>query len=135
MENLDLIILSCVLSILFIVFIVGIYQTIKDIDENSYKYEKEGGPRVWLFNAMAKLFEDEKVTKKDKKIIYKAMHRTISDMESDGTYFPDTVKEKLKEYREELHCEYSGLPSVMSYAIKKEEKEEEETDEFLIGHS
>ena len=44
-----------------------------------------------------------------------------------------TLKEKLKEYREELHCEYSGLPSVMSYATKKEEKKENE--EFLIGHS
>ena len=133
MENLDLIILSSVVSILFIVFIVGIYQAVKEVDENSYKYEKEGGPRVWLFNTMAKLFEDERVTKKDKKIIYKAMHRTISDMESDGTYFPDAVKEKLKEYREELHCEYSGLPSVMSYDTKKMEKKE--NDEFLIGHS
>jgi hypothetical protein len=133
MENLDLIILSSVVSILFIVFIVGIYQAIKDADENDYKYAKEGGPRVWLFNTMAKLFEDERVTKKEKKVIYKAMYRTISDMESDGIYFPDTVKEKLKEYREELHCEYSGLPSVMSYDTKKVEKKENE--EFLIGHS
>jgi hypothetical protein len=133
MENLDLIILSSVISILFIVFIVGIYQAVKDADENDYKYTKEGGPRVWLFNTMAKLFEDERVTKKDKKVIYKAMYRTISDMESDGIYFPDTVKEKLKEYREELHCEYSGLPSVMSYDTKKVEKKENE--EFLIGHS
>lgn len=133
MENLDLIILSSVISILFIVFIVGIYQAIKDADKNDYRYVKEGGPRVWLFNTMAKLFEDERVTKKDKKVIYKAMYRTISDMESDGIYFPDTVKEKLKEYREELHCEYSGLPSVLSYSIKKEEKKENE--DYLIGHS
>jgi len=43
------------------------------------------------------------------------MHRTISDMESEGIYFPEDVKEELKRQRDELHCEYSGLPSVQSY--------------------
>ncbi len=131
MENLDLIILSTIVSVLFVVFIVGVYRAIKDADENEYMYTKEGGPRVWLFNSMAKLFEDEKVTKKEKEVIYKAMYRTMSDMESDGIYFPDNVKEKLKEYREELHCEYSGLPSVLAYDTKKKK----DSEEHLIGHS
>jgi hypothetical protein len=115
MENLDIYILTSIVATLFIVFFVGIYRAVKDMDENSYKYEKEGGPRVWLFNTMAKLFEDEKVPKEEKKVIYKAMYRTISDMESDGMYFPIEVKEKLREYREELNCEYSGLPSPKAY--------------------
>ena len=38
-------------------------------------------------------------------------------MESDGIYFPEEVKEQLKEYREEMHCEYSGLPSPKSYDV------------------
>ena len=70
-----------------------------------------------------------KISKKDKEIIYKAVNRTIADMESDGIYFPEEVKEQLKEYREEMHCEYSGLPSVKSYMVQ------EDKDEFLIGHS
>jgi hypothetical protein len=63
---------------------------------------------------MQKLF-DEEVPKKEQKVIYNAVKRTISDMESNGMYFPDEVKEKLKEYREEMHCEYSGLPSPKAY--------------------
>lgn len=45
----------------------------------------------------------------------KALERTISDMETDGVYFPPQIKDELKKRLEELHCEYSGLPSVMSY--------------------
>jgi hypothetical protein len=44
-----------------------------------------------------------------------AFTRTISDMESDGVYFPENIKEELKKQREELLCEYSGLPSVKAY--------------------
>jgi hypothetical protein len=39
-------------------------------------------------------------------------------MESDGIYFPDDIKEQLKQQKEELHCEYSGLPSVRAYQQK-----------------
>ena len=66
MENLDIYILTSIVATLFIVFFIGIYRAVKDVDENSYKYEKPGGPRVYLFNLMAKLFEDEKMTKKEK---------------------------------------------------------------------
>ena len=71
-----------------------------------------------LENQIIKLFEDKKVPTKDKEIIYKAVNRTIADMESDGIYFSDDAKEKLKEYREEMHCEYSGLPSPKAYEIE-----------------
>jgi len=52
----------------------------------------------------------------EKETILKAMTRTISDMEDDGVYFPDSIKEELEKKREELYCEYSNLPSVKSYA-------------------
>lgn len=45
----------------------------------------------------------------------KTLERTISDMETDGVYFPPQIKQELKKRLEELHCEYSGLPSVLSY--------------------
>lgn len=115
MENTDLIVLTSIIATLFLVFIIAIYKELSTIDENSYKHSKEGGPRVALFNLMARLFEDEKIPVKEKKRIYKAMHRTIADMESDGMYFSEEMKEELKKHREELHCEYSGLPSVKAY--------------------
>ena len=40
-------------------------------------------------------------------------------MESDGMYFSEEVREKLEKEREELFCEYSGLPSVKAYNDKK----------------
>lgn len=39
----------------------------------------------------------------------------LSDMESDGVYFPEEIKVKLKERKEESVCAYSGLPSVKFY--------------------
>jgi hypothetical protein len=121
MDNLDLYILTSIIVTLFIVFFVGIYRAIKDVDAVTYSNSgKEGGPRAALFNLMAKLFEDDSLPKEQKKIIHKAVSRTISDMESDGIYFPSEVIEKLEEQREELYCKYSGLPSVKSYGeIKK----------------
>ena len=124
MENLDIIILTSVVSTLFIVFGILMYREFSNIEKNGYQYDpnaKKYG-RDALFDMMARLFEDEhvtkarkKISKKDKDIVYKAVARTISDMESDGMYFPEEVKEKLKEYREETYCEYSGLPSPKAY--------------------
>jgi hypothetical protein len=119
MENLDIIILTTIVSTLFIVFGILMYKEFSNMEKNGYRYDpnaKKYG-RDALFDIMARLFEDE-APKEEKKKIYKAMYRTISDMESDGIYFPEEVKEKLEEYREELHCEYSGLPSVKAYDLK-----------------
>jgi hypothetical protein len=38
-------------------------------------------------------------------------------MELDGVYFSDEVKEKLEKEKEELFCEYSGLPSPKAYEM------------------
>ena len=117
MENLDIIILTSVVSTLFLVFFILMYKELKDVDENGWKYDpnaKKYG-REALFILMQRLFEDEITPKKEKKKVYKAMYRTMADMESDGIYFPEEVKEKMKEYRDEMHCEYSGLPSPIAY--------------------
>ena len=127
MENLDIIILTSIVSTLFIVFGILMYKEFSNMEKTGYQYNpnsKKYG-RDALFDMMARLFEDEhvtkarkKISKKEKEIVYKAVARTISDMESDGIYFPDEVKEKLKEYREETYCEYSGLPSPKAYQIE-----------------
>lgn len=115
MENLDIYLLTAVITTLFAVFIILIYRELSSVDENSHKHEKEGGPRVALFNLMARLFEDETMPKKEKKKVYKAMYRTIADMESDGIRFSEEIKEEMKKAKEELNCEYSGLPSPKAY--------------------
>jgi hypothetical protein len=89
----------------------------------------EGGPRADLIRFIGNLFDQEpteKINLKQKTIMYKQVQRTISDMESDGVYFPIEIKEQLEKKREQLTCEYSGLKSLMSYL---------EEDDFYNGHS
>ncbi len=57
----------------------------------------------------------KKLTFNEREIIYNAMNRTISDMESEGVYFSEEIKEELKKRKEELICHYSDLPSVQSW--------------------
>jgi hypothetical protein len=131
----DIIVLTSIVVTLFLVFGIATYREMMHMAKTPYKYEKERGPRADMVNFVGRLFDNEvsskKMTFKQKDLVYKAVNRTISDMESDGVYFPIEVKEELKRQKEELYCEYSGLPSVMAYG----DKEEEENNEFLIGHS
>jgi hypothetical protein len=120
MENLDIVILSTIVTTLFVVFGVYTYKEFKYMGETTYT-GKERGPRADMINFVGRLFDDnvsKKMSNKEKEIIYKNIKRTISDMESDGVRFPEEVKEELKKKRDELLCEYSGLPSVKSYDIK-----------------
>lgn len=127
MENLDIIILTTVVATLFLVFGILTYRELANIEKNGWQYDpnaKKYG-REALFVMMQRLFDEDmpktpkKNSKKEKAIIYKAVARTLSDMESDGIYFSEEVKEKLAEHREELYCEYSGLPSPKSYEKEK----------------
>lgn len=115
MENLDIYVLTAVITTLFAVFIGLTYRELKDVEHNPKRMLKDGGPRVALFRLMARLFEDDTLPKQEKKRIYKAMYRTMADMESDGIRFSDEIKEELQRTREELNCEYSGLPSPKAY--------------------
>jgi len=124
MENLDIIILTTVLVTLFIVFGIWTYRELSSFDKKNRNDVKDGGPRVNLMKFMQKLF-DEDISIREKKTVYKVIKRTISDMESDGVYFSRDIKDKLKEYRDDLKCEYSGLLSVKAY----------EDEDFYSGHS
>ncbi len=121
MENLEIIILSTIVTTLFAVFIIGTYREFSKMDKEGYTpnpNEKKYG-REALFVLAARLFEDKKLPKRDKEIIHKAVFRTIADMESDGIYFSEEAKEELRKQRDELLCEYSGLPSVKSYEVNQ----------------
>lgn len=119
MENLDIIILSTIVTTLFAIFI-GV--TIKELSKVAKTPQPlpslESGPRADMIKFIGRLFDSPPLTKEDasKKIdVYKTIYKTIADMESDGVYFPDDVKKELVKKREELWCEYSNLPSVKSY--------------------
>lgn len=117
MENLDIFILTSVVATLFVVFVITMWRELNEVSKRPPDYSKESGPRADMINFIGNIFDDKSIPKKEKKLIVKAINRTIADMESDGMYFPNEVKEELKRKREELNCEYSGLPSVKAYDI------------------
>ena len=117
MKNLDIIIMSSIVITLFAIFLAyTIKELIKSLKNPQSK--TESGPRADMVRFMGRLFDSPTMSDDDadqKIAIYKAVQRTISDMESDGVYFPEEVKKELVRKREEFLCEYSGLPSVESY--------------------
>lgn len=120
MENLDIVVLSTIVTTLFAVFLgLTIKEFSKHSDETKpIRPSEESGPRANLTKFMGRLFDEPVKTKEesDKKLtMYNTIYKTISDMESDGVYFPDDVKKELVKKREELWCEYSNLPSVKAY--------------------
>lgn len=120
MENLDIIILSTIVTTLFVIFIgVTVKELMKVANNPPQQPSVESGPRADMIKFIGRLFDTPPpLTKEDvsKKIdVYNTVYKTIADMESGGVYFPEEVKTELKMRREELRCEYSNLPSVKAY--------------------
>lgn len=98
MENLDVILLTVVVAGAFIAFIVTTLKEFSNMEKNPYTYDKDKTTygREALFDVLQKLFEDNPTAQKEKNALLKTIDRTISDMETDGLYFSEEVKEKLK---------------------------------------
>lgn len=121
MENFDVIILSVVAAIGFVIFVVGCFREFAKMANEEYRpstSNKKFG-RDAIYDMVERLFDETQKSNKDKIQLLKKIDRTISDMESDGMYFSDEVKEKLEKEREELFCEYSGLPSPKAYNVNQ----------------
>lgn len=110
----EIIILTAIICTLFVVFIFGPLLYAHSVSKPRTDSE---GTRVNLIKLASSLLADKSVSKKNKKKMAKSISRTMSDMESDGIYFPAEVKEELRRQRNEV-CEYSGLPSVKSYELR-----------------
>lgn len=129
MENLDIIILTSVVSTLFVVFGIVVYREIKTATDNYEPTGDEAGPRANMIRFVGSLFDQSStkgMTPIAKAKMYRAVKQTIADMETDGVYFPTEIKQQLETKRKEMSCEYSGLASVASYLNE---------DEYYSGHS
>jgi hypothetical protein len=88
MENLDIIILTTLVIISFVIFIISTLKEIKRMEEEPYKFEKATGfSRPALFNVLRGLFEDDDIKEEDKEKFRNTLKRSISDMHTDGVYF------------------------------------------------
>ena len=97
MENLDIILLTAVVAVAFLVFIVTTLKEFTKMETEVYTdlKSKPSYGRDALYDLLQKLFDDETIPKTDKKKVLKTIGRTMADMESDGLYFPEEIKEKL----------------------------------------
>jgi hypothetical protein len=100
--DIDIILLTAVISTLFIVFIIAVYREFSVMENETYIFQKESGPRAGLVNFIGNLASNKSLTPEEKKVIYKAMHRNIADMESDGVYFDNSLKEIVQDQMEVL---------------------------------
>jgi hypothetical protein len=113
----EVIFLTTIVVTLFLVFGIATYREFKKMDADGYIHDpsaKKYG-RDALLDVIQRLFDDRIVPEKEKKVVYQAMFRTIADMESDGVYFDEDIKRMIVDKKEELYCEYSGLPSPKAY--------------------
>ena len=115
MQNIDILILTSVVTTLFGVFGLTVWRELRAADEDSHKSQRDGGPRAAMINFIGSLVEDSSLSSAEKEIILGSVNRTIADMEFDGTYFPESVKLELERRRQELYCEYSDLPAPTAY--------------------
>ena len=121
--DMDIILLTAVISTLFIVFIIAVYREFSVMENETYVYQKESGPRAGLVNFIGNLAVNKSLTSEEKKVIYKAMHRNIADMESDGVYFDNSFKDIVQDQMEVLgKDEQKPVASTKKTASKKSDQ-------------
>ncbi len=91
MENLDLVVLTSVVSILFLVFIIATYREFTAMSKTDFKGGKESGPRANLMYFIGRLFTDERIDKNQRIHLLNIVSETIAKMETDE---PDSIDEK-----------------------------------------
>lgn len=116
MINIEIVILTCVVSTLFVIFIFGplfYAQAVKDIP-----HEDRSKIGLYIIKTIDRMGKDKTMSLREKKKTFKGIRRTMADMETDGVYFPEYIKEEIKQKEVEI-CQYSGLPTVNSYEKDK----------------
>lgn len=97
MENLDVIILTILVVVSFVIFIATSIKEFGRMEEKPYKFEKASGfTRAALFNVLSSLFTEEDISEQTKSRIQSNLKRTIADMETDGVYFNDKIDRRPK---------------------------------------
>ncbi|WP_194973037.1 hypothetical protein [Aquiflexum lacus] len=97
MENVDIIILTILVVVSFVVFIATSLKEFNKMEDEPYEFEKASGfTRAALFNVLSSFFDDDEIPEKTREKFKSTIKRTISDMESDGVYFDDKDKSKKR---------------------------------------
>jgi hypothetical protein len=82
MENLDIILLSAVVSVLFLVFIIATYREFSVMGKSEFKGGKEKGPRAEMVQFLQKIFTDETIEPDKKKELLSIIIKNFDKMDS-----------------------------------------------------
>lgn len=83
MENLDIIILTIIVSVLFLVFIIATYQEMGAAKLEKKEFGKEKGPRAQMIEFIGKIFTDETIETTEKQKLMELMKKSLKDLEKD----------------------------------------------------
>jgi len=83
MENLDLIILTTVVVILFLVFILATFKEIMEDAKKPFQGGKERGPRAAMIELVGRIFSDERIEAGEKKELLNIIKKRVDDIEAD----------------------------------------------------
>ena len=82
MENIDLIVLTAIISVLFLVFIIATFREFSESNKTPFKGGKEKGIRADMIQFVGRIFTDEKIDPKEKRELLSIVKKTLSEMES-----------------------------------------------------
>ena len=83
MENLDLIILTTVVVILFMVFILATFKEFMEDAKKPFAGGKERGPRADMMDFVGRLFSDDKIEPREKKELLNIIKKKIDDIDDE----------------------------------------------------
>jgi hypothetical protein len=82
MENLDIILLTAVVSVLFLVFFIATYREFSVMGKSEFKGGKEKGPRAEMVQFLQKIFTDETIEPDKRKELLSIIKKTFDEMDS-----------------------------------------------------
>jgi hypothetical protein len=85
MESLDIIILTTVVAILFLVFILATFKEMAEEAKKPIKREKERGPRADLIDFVGRIFSDDSIEPKEKKELLKIITNSLKGVDDEAS--------------------------------------------------
>jgi hypothetical protein len=84
MENLDIILLTTIISVLFLVFIIATFREMNEAPGTPFKGGGESGPRAEMIKLIGKLFTDDRIEPNEKKDLLKKIKDKIEAIDDDS---------------------------------------------------
>jgi hypothetical protein len=84
MENLDIILLTTIVSVLFMVFFIATYREFSVMGKSEFTGGKEKGPRAEMVQFLQKVFTDENIEPDKKNELLGIIKKTIDEIDAGG---------------------------------------------------